>query len=368
MSPAAKRIVARSFESRTDTTDTWRALQHNCLLLRRDQETAEPPKVKKGGLRDRLRQTEDTVQTPVSDTPATPASPGRTPPPRPAFRAAEPPIASSRHTPPLKPSPIVERDEKATDVKRRTAPKISYPKPTPPLSMPSARPGPRALISLVNGHRISLPQDGELVLGRFDPLMKSAPDVDLSFESSRVQGIAYRHARVVGWRGEYMIEDLGSSHGTRVNDEMLEFKKRHTLQVGDVVRLGDCAFFFDLVPPLWKLPLSHSQCFLYVTYTGHYLALPDQDTISIGRADARLNVQPDIDLGAEKGAAGTVSRRHARLVWHGEYVAIEDLGSTNKTQVNGQPVPVGTLMPIYPGQHLWLGGYTLAFDVTQKFT
>jgi DNA-binding CsgD family transcriptional regulator len=37
----------------------------------------------------------------------------------------------------------------------------------------------------------------------------------------------------------------------------------------------------------------------------------------------------------------TVSKRHARLVNHGESVGVEDLGSRNGTFVNGQPVTLG---------------------------
>jgi pSer/pThr/pTyr-binding forkhead associated (FHA) protein len=115
------------------------------------------------------------------------------------------------------------------------------------------------------------------------------------------------------------------------------------------------------------MPLSRGQCFLYVTYTGRYFPIPDQDSILIGRADASLEAQPDIDLGSEAAAAATVSRRHARLIRQGEQFLVEDLGSTNHTKINGKRISSNAPEPITPGQHLWLGGYTVAFDVIEKF-
>jgi pSer/pThr/pTyr-binding forkhead associated (FHA) protein len=115
------------------------------------------------------------------------------------------------------------------------------------------------------------------------------------------------------------------------------------------------------------MPLSHGQCFLYVTYTGRYFPIPDQDTILIGRVDASLEVTPDIDLGSEAAAVATVSRQHAKLIRQGERFLVEDLRSTNHTKVNGKMLSPGSPEPISPGQHLWLGGYTVAFDVIEKF-
>jgi len=51
-----------------------------------------------------------------------------------------------------------------------------------------------------------------------------------------------------------------------------------------------------------------------------------------------------------------VSRCHARLSRNGDQFLIEDLGSAYRTKVDGQPVHVGTRIPIKPGQRLWLGG------------
>ncbi len=58
-------------------------------------------------------------------------------------------------------------------------------------------------------------------------------------------------------------------------------------------------------------------------------------------------------------AHGTVSRRHARLVFAGEALQIEDQGSTNGTSVNGKPVMAGTSAVIHPGDRINIGDVEL---------
>ena len=58
-------------------------------------------------------------------------------------------------------------------------------------------------------------------------------------------------------------------------------------------------------------------------------------------------------------AHGTVSRRHARLVFAGEALQIEDQGSTNGTSVNGTDVKPGTPAVIHPGDQIRIGDIEL---------
>lgn len=240
----------------------------------------------------------------------------------------------------------------------------------PPVERPQAAefemPGPRILVAQSTGHRILLPEDGELILGRFDPSAQDKADVDLTFEDRLAWGISRHHARIAGWRGRYEIEDLDSSNGTWVNEERLAPQARHALHIGDQVHLGGCILYLDRTPAQWKAPLSAGQPFLYVTFCGRYCPLPAQETILIGRADPQLGFTPDIDLGDEEAASAVVSRRHVKLTRREEQFMVEDMGSTFQTQLDGQKVYVGVKVPIQFGQHLWLGGYTLAFDIVEK--
>jgi adenylate cyclase len=58
-------------------------------------------------------------------------------------------------------------------------------------------------------------------------------------------------------------------------------------------------------------------------------------------------------------AHATVSRRHARLVFAGEALQIEDQGSTNGTSVNGKPVTAGAPAVIHPGDRIQIGDVEL---------
>ena len=58
-----------------------------------------------------------------------------------------------------------------------------------------------------------------------------------------------------------------------------------------------------------------------------------------------------------------VSRHHARLKWEADNWFVEDLGSTNGTQVNGIPV-TGQRNLLNPGGILSLGGVTFKLEMT----
>lgn len=237
-------------------------------------------------------------------------------------------------------------------------PRVVRPQPAPDLPL-----GPRMLVGLLTGHRILLPSSDSLVLGRFDPLSRTTPDVDLTFEDHHNRSISRRHAQISAPDGQYEITDMGSSNGTWINGARLGLNERRTMLVGDEIRLGGCRLFFDQIPACWLDRRPVGQYFFYVTFSGHFIPLPDRDTILIGRQDPALRYRPDIDLSHEGGVASIISRRHARLTRQGHRFLIEDLGSAYETRINGQKVPIGKQVPIQPGQHLWLGGCTLAFDI-----
>lgn len=61
---------------------------------------------------------------------------------------------------------------------------------------------------------------------------------------------------------------------------------------------------------------------------------------------------------------GTVSRRHARfIVSGGNYVTLEDLGSTNGTKVAGTPLPAGTQKALSNGQAIQFGSVKLTIQI-----
>ncbi|MBC8508441.1 MAG: FHA domain-containing protein, partial [Chloroflexi bacterium] len=78
-----------------------------------------------------------------------------------------------------------------------------------------------------------------------------------------------------------------------------------------------------------------------------------KDDILIGRGD-------DCDLTLEHQE---ISRRHARLSRVGEEILLTDLGSSNGTYVDGQPLTPNMPVALSPGQLIMIGGFTLALNV-----
>ncbi len=87
-----------------------------------------------------------------------------------------------------------------------------------------ARAGPLA------GRRFEL--DDEVVLGREDATITLADE-----ETSR------RHAAIRVTAGMVVIEDLGSTNGTYLNDQLLDGPQ--PLHAGDRLRIGDSTFTYD---------------------------------------------------------------------------------------------------------------------------
>jgi ABC-type multidrug transport system ATPase subunit len=83
---------------------------------------------------------------------------------------------------------------------------------------------------------INMQQRTQLTIGR-----SSENDLQLSYPS-----ISRHHARITrqGKGEQYVIEDLGSSNGTLVNNEFIQPRKPHPLLPGQTIRIGPIKFIF----------------------------------------------------------------------------------------------------------------------------
>lgn len=91
------------------------------------------------------------------------------------------------------------------------------------------------------------------------------------------------------------------------------------------------------------------------------LDLPLKVEIVIGRADEEIGWKPDVDLSLYGGTANAgISRRHARLVWFGDW-QIEDLNSANGTWLNGRQLAPGSTQPLAPGAVIKIGKLYLIY-------
>ncbi len=328
-SPSIKLMMRRAFEAGTDTEQMWGWLQEGCLLLSHKQAASHPSALKR-----RLKGEPEPVEA-ADEVKKVVPSPTRLMPMATHEPARRPPAARLRET-------GERREEGAT---------------------PS-----RYCIALRDGqHRIALPADGEIVLGRFDPATKVTPDVDLSHDDWENLAVSRRHARIVGRNGRHEIEDLGSTNGTMVNGKNLAIGKKVQLQPGDRVTLGYCEFAYRPLPELQTSPHAPPpSAYLWVTFTGHRFPLPSWGEGVVGRGDQMVDFVPDIDLSAEGEAARVVARRHVKVIARNGRHYVEDLGSTSGTKLNGVPLRIGELGLLNPGDHIWLGGCVLAYDVESQ--
>jgi serine/threonine protein kinase len=102
--------------------------------------------------------------------------------------------------------------------------------------------GPRLLL-ILSGIMIPIPDRQEVLIGRAAPSL-AAPDIDLEQYSGASAGVSRRHARLLKQDGEWLIEDLGSTNGTFLNEVRLAPHRPCRIHGGDHVRFGTLALVF----------------------------------------------------------------------------------------------------------------------------
>ena len=215
--------------------------------------------------------------------------------------------------------------------------------------------------------RISLPVNGELVLGRFDPDLTTPLDVDLTYEDREYFSVSRRHAKIICAQEGYFIEDLGSSNGSFVNGERLTPHQSRQLQSGDSVMLGKLKMSYNNVPEdTLEIFSQHAQSlrhFFTHPQTGRKMPIAPSVVTFLGRFEPDACNPTDINFINDGDISLHISRQHAKITWRDHLPFLEDFNSTCGTRLNGVPLSPRKAVALKPGDHVSLGKCVLAYDV-----
>jgi predicted RNA-binding Zn-ribbon protein involved in translation (DUF1610 family) len=96
----------------------------------------------------------------------------------------------------------------------------------------------------VDGTVFPLPREGEVNIGREDPVTGVYPEINLESFDAEEYGVSRLHARLVLEKGQVFIEDLGSLNATFVNKRLVESHSRQELYDGDEIQLAGFSLTF----------------------------------------------------------------------------------------------------------------------------
>jgi pSer/pThr/pTyr-binding forkhead associated (FHA) protein len=156
---------------------------------------------------------------------------------------------------------------------------------------------------------------------------------------------------------------MGSTNGTMVNMQRLKIGQKVMLQPGDRVLLGEHRYYYRPAPEMQITAGKPPEAYLKGTYSGRRFPLPPFGEVIVGRSDRAIGYSPDIDLKDEGVVAAVVARRHVKINARENRHYVEDMGSANGTKLNGAPMLIGERGLLELGDHLWLGGCVLVYDV-----
>lgn len=167
------------------------------------------------------------------------------------------------------------------------------------------------------------------------------------------RNVSRQHAQIVMKEGQYFLEDVGSTGGTKVNDTAVTEKDIHT---GDVITIGDFRLTFDSGNPEDERTVFEEEATVLEDGTEldedrtRFYEEPEAKLIVVKSEglEGEIILEEETVIGREEDADITVednrlSRKHCKIVLQeGQYV-ITDLGSSNGTFVNGAKISEKTL-------------------------
>jgi pSer/pThr/pTyr-binding forkhead associated (FHA) protein len=107
---------------------------------------------------------------------------------------------------------------------------------------------------------------------------------------------------------------------------------------------------------------EHREVILVIRGTSRRVVMTEKTSVVLGRADANVRFNPDIDLTPYGGAERGVSRAHARLHLEGNSLYVTDLDSTNGTFVSGKKCDPNVPTLLRQGDELLIGRLAITIE------
>ncbi|MFN3653165.1 MAG: FHA domain-containing protein [Armatimonadota bacterium] len=120
------------------------------------------------------------------------------------------------------------------------------PPPPPPAPPAEALQAPPLRVEVRTGRRtFELSIHGEALIGRPDARRGLNPEIDLRTDDA----VSRRHAKIFVRDGKYVLTDLNSTNGTRLNREWLPPEAEAQLKAGDEIEVGELTLIRVLEAP-----------------------------------------------------------------------------------------------------------------------
>jgi putative serine protease PepD len=204
-------------------------------------------------------------------------------------------------------------------------------------------------LTMPDGHMVSLV--GRMRLGR-------GSHTDILLEDSAA---SREHAEIEVTAGGVVLNDLGSSNGTFVNEVKLAGPR--LLHDGDSIRIGRSTLTFhqphmaQAATTEIPLPAAEGATVMWETQEPLCLVRADGQRFAVTHS-LRLGRDPDCELVLDDRSA---SHQHARIDLVAGQASVIDLKSSNGTWVNGRRI--SGPHPLKHGDHLQVGDTLFTFQI-----
>jgi hypothetical protein len=167
----------------------------------------------------------------------------------PQLNGATPPEAEKENKAPVLALPPGMTTEPVPEIKISAQPHENI------LQLTKLYPDTVALLVAEQQQPILVKATGKVILGRYSPGDASL-SVDLTPYSANLLGVSRQHAMIWRPNKSYMIQDIGSTNGTWLNEMRLVPHRPYELHSGDMVRLGQLALYVYFNTAAVEQPLS----------------------------------------------------------------------------------------------------------------